>query len=292
MKDVTIDFNDLLANPGNYRILQLVDDRLLEENANNLVGFDPEAPDMVRFGILDLETTGFDWETEQPIELGFASIDYSPSQGKFRIVDTLNMMEQPDKPIPEVVTQITGLTDEKVAGHRFDEELLAKVLQPCDFVLAHNAAFDRAFFDKRFPQHSKMLWGCTITDIPWAAQGFESSKLEYLVFKHGYFYHGHQALTDVLAVIRLLMDAPHLLDHLQKTIETPMYLLHAFGVPYSLKDAVRKRGYRWMPQDKVWTTIGDVNYINGETGWMQQQREVEVAKNKIQKIDPLTRYCK
>ena len=39
-------------------------------------------------------------------------------------------------------------------------------------------------------------WGCTLADGPWQALQFGSSKLEYLAWRHGFFYDAHQALAD------------------------------------------------------------------------------------------------
>lgn len=254
MNQEPIDYRDLLDNPGNYKILRRITGKsVMQKNLSQLEGFNKDAADIKRFAILDFETTGFDAQVDQPIELGLVTVDYSPSQNTLRIVDTINMMEQPDKPIPEIVTQITGLTDEKVAGHRFDEKLLAAAIEPCDYLLAHNARFDRAFWDRRFPQYADELWGCTINDVPWQEQGFESNKLEYLLYKHGYFYDGHQALTDCLAVVQLFLDAPHLLAHLEKQINTQFFTVKAVGLPYGLKDEVKARGYRWLGSEKVWS---------------------------------------
>lgn len=292
MNQEPIDYRDLLDNPGNYKILRRITGKSVKQkNLSQLEGFDKEAPDIKRFAILDFETTGFDAQVEQPIELGLVTLDYSPSQNTLRIVDTINMMEQPDKPIPEIVTQITGLTDEKVAGHRFDEALLATVLEPCDYLLAHNASFDRAFWDRRFPQYADLSWGCTIKDIPWSEHGFESNKLEYLLFKHGYFYEGHQALTDCLAVVQLFLDAPHLLAHLEKQITTPLYTLKAVGLPFDLKDEVKARGYRWAGSEKVWYTTCNDQQLLQEHSFLDSLPGYSAQRSSVTEIPQNCRYA-
>ena len=38
----------------------------------------------------------------------------------YRVVDSFNHLQQPRKPIPNIITAITGITDEEVAGQAID----------------------------------------------------------------------------------------------------------------------------------------------------------------------------
>lgn len=291
IKQEPIDYRHLLDNPGMYKILRRVTARAVSDrNLAQLEGFDKDAADIKRFAVLDFETTGFDPDSCQPIELGIITLDYSPSQNALRLVDTLSMMEQPDHPIPDIVTEITGLTDEKVEGHRFDEAQLATVIESCDYLLAHNASFDRAFWDRRFPQYADLSWGCTIKDIPWSEHGFESNKLEYLLFKHGYFYEGHHALTDCFAVVQLFLDTPHLLGHLERCIQSPMATLKATGLPYDHKDAVKERGYRWSGAERVWSITCTQEQLEAELDFLDTLKGYSGNKCTVIKIDQTDRY--
>lgn len=75
-------------------------------------------------------------------------------------------------------------------GHKFDDTHVARVVESSEVIIAHNAAFDRAFFMKRYANLSHQLWGCSVKDIGWCGLGFESFKLEYLLLKSGYLYEG------------------------------------------------------------------------------------------------------
>ncbi|MCV6022403.1 DNA polymerase III subunit epsilon, partial [Escherichia coli] len=75
-------------------------------------------------------------------------------------------------------------------------------------VVAHNAQFDRPFFEKRFAALGHLSWACSASGIDWKALGFESRKLEYLLLRLGWFYEGHRAATDCLAMAWLFHLLP------------------------------------------------------------------------------------
>jgi DNA polymerase-3 subunit epsilon/ATP-dependent DNA helicase DinG len=93
---------------------------------------------------LDLETTGLDPAHDDIIEIGAVRFEGD------RIVDELAVLVKPTRPIPSIVTQITGISPEDVA----DAPAIAEVLpQLTAFVgnapwIAHNAAFDGAFLER------------------------------------------------------------------------------------------------------------------------------------------------
>jgi len=74
-----------------------------------------------------------------------------------------------------------------IEGHKFDDAHVARLIESSEVINAHNAAFDRAFFIKRYANLSHQLWGCSVKDISWCGLGFESFKLEYLLLKIGCF---------------------------------------------------------------------------------------------------------
>lgn len=90
---------------------------------------------------LDVETTGLDAANDEIIELGAVLVE----QG--RIVSEHEWLVRPGRPVPAVITALTGLDDEALAGApSFDE--LEPFLRPLFrdvTVVAHNAVFERAF---------------------------------------------------------------------------------------------------------------------------------------------------
>lgn len=290
-KTVDISYQHLLENPDEYMILRRITGNSIQNQINDqLEGFDANAQDILRFCLLDFETTGFDPDTNDPIELGAVILDYSPSQGRLRMVQTLRMLEEPKTPLSDEVSRITGLTMDDLKGERFDDHLLQHALNKVDFMLAHNAKFDRAFFDRRFTELAGMKWGCTLRDIDWYQHGYESGKLEYLLFKHGYFYSGHNALTDCFAMVQLMVDTPILLKELEQAIERPAFMLKAFGVPYEQREAVKNRGYTWQPAQKVWTLICDEPTLEAEQAFLAQLPRVNLSRNEVLEIPATARH--
>nr|HAT8713576.1 hypothetical protein [Legionella jordanis] len=45
----------------------------------------------------------------------------------------------------------------------------------------------------------KRPFGCTLQDVDWRNRDYESSKLEYLNFKLGFFYEGHRTIVECWA---------------------------------------------------------------------------------------------
>ena len=88
--------------------------------------------------ILDVETTGLNHKACQIIEFGFVHCSYSPSE-KERIssIDKIeSLYNDPFEPISQEITELTGITDEMVAGHSVTIEdlrqrLAGDPLGPC-----------------------------------------------------------------------------------------------------------------------------------------------------------------
>lgn len=92
--------------------------------------------------LLDIETTGFSFRTDKITEIGVLKY----VDGK--IVDTFETFVNPEIPIPEHITKLTGITDEMVKDAPKIDEAMKQFI---DFVgedsilVAHNATFDLGF---------------------------------------------------------------------------------------------------------------------------------------------------
>lgn len=91
--------------------------------------------------VLDLETTGFSATTEKITEIGIMKI----KDGK--VIDEFSCFVNPQKHIPERVTEVTNITDDMVKDAETIDKIFPKVLEFIgDSVLvAHNAPFDIGF---------------------------------------------------------------------------------------------------------------------------------------------------
>jgi DNA polymerase-3 subunit epsilon len=103
---------------------------------------DPDLAD-VPFVALDLETTGARAGTSKITEIGAVRIE------GFREVRHFSTLVNPLRPIPPMITQITGITQEMVAGAPRIEEVIPELLEflAGAVVVAHNAPFDVGFLN-------------------------------------------------------------------------------------------------------------------------------------------------
>lgn len=117
-------------------------------------------------------------------------------------------------------------------------------------ILAHNATFDRPFAERLCDVFTTKAWGCSMSQIEWAVEGFEGTKLAYLAARAGFFYDGHRAVQDCAAAIELLSrplpkSGEIALSRLLATARRPTWRIWAENAPYDLKDVLKRRGYRW-----------------------------------------------
>lgn len=74
-----------------------------------------------------------------------------------------------------------------------------------DFVVAHNACFDREFVERLMPSFRSRAWLWSLYGIDWHAKGFTDRSLEELAKAHKIkMSHAHRALSDVETLLALL----------------------------------------------------------------------------------------
>lgn len=123
---------EALAGSPDYRVLRRLVPRPLSA---------PPAGLETRVGILlDTETTGLDHARDEIIELGMVKFDYSADGRIVGVRDTFSAFNEPSAPIPPDVTALTGITDEMVAGHRFDDAPIAAFVDEAVIIIGTTAA--------------------------------------------------------------------------------------------------------------------------------------------------------
>ena len=131
-----------------------------------------------RIGVfLDVESTGLSYSNNKLIELGMVKFEYTEDGRIFRLLDEFNGYQDPEMSIPEHITRLTGITNDMVAGQHIDERKVTDYLHEVDLVIAHNALFDRAFFETTFPNTPPKAWACSMSDIHWKDEDISSFKL-------------------------------------------------------------------------------------------------------------------
>jgi DNA polymerase-3 subunit epsilon len=102
--------------------------------------------------VLDTETTGLDSKSEKVIELAMLSVLVDSATGlPVGPVTIYESFEDPGKPIPPQITEITGIDDSMVLGLRIDDAAVTALVEQADLIVAHNAGFDRPFVEGRWP---------------------------------------------------------------------------------------------------------------------------------------------
>lgn len=245
-----------------------------------------------RLGLfLDLETTGLDPAHDEVIELAMTPFRFSPAGEILEVLPPFEALQAPSRPIPPEVTALTGIDDAMVAGQTIDANAVCQFAAPAVVILAHNAAFDRPFAERLCDVFTTKAWGCSMSQIDWAVEGFEGTKLAYLVARAGFFYDGHRAVHDCAAAIELLSrplpkTGEIALSRLLVTARRPTWRIWAENAPYDLKDVLKRRGYRWSGGEdgrpRAW-------YFDA----LEETRDAELAflRSEIYRgeIEPLTR---
>jgi len=233
-----------LKRSDQYKVIQRLNPPLRYQQG------EPATP---RTGIvIDVEATGLDTAHDKIIELGFIVFEYDAASGHiFRILHSYGGFEDPGEPLQEIIKQITGISDEMVAGQQLDDDEINLWLEKADLIIAHNAAYDRQMLERRFPIVSKANWGCTFNDINWQDEGISSLKLDYIAYKLGYFFEGHRAVNDAQATLhllsRLLPESGSLgMSTLLCKAREKSRRFFAVAAPFDKKDELKARGYRWM----------------------------------------------
>lgn len=92
--------------------------------------------------VFDLETTGFSATGDRIIEYGAVRLR------DLELCDHFSSFADPEKPVPERITKLTGITGEMVENAPSQREALEKFIEYCGkdpVLIAHNAGFDTSF---------------------------------------------------------------------------------------------------------------------------------------------------
>jgi DNA polymerase-3 subunit epsilon len=255
-------------------------------------------PTVRRAAIVDTETTGTDPAVDKVIELAVVVFEYCHATGAVgRVLGSYDALEDPGMPIPPSSTAIHGITDAMVAGQRIDDAAVAKLLEGVGIVIAHNARFDRRLLEPRLPLFASLPWGCSWAEVPWETAGIESTKLEYLAYRYGFFYEGHRAEIDCRALLEVLRQplgetGATGLKALIDSARQPSFWLWATNSPFDSKDVLKQRGYRWVPEKRCWYgELASRDELQAELAWLKEKvYGGKGATLELDEFDAKTRY--
>jgi DNA polymerase-3 subunit epsilon len=224
--------------------------------------------------VLDTETTGLD-PSDEIIEIGIIKLEVGISGRIYRVLEVFNQLQQPQKPIPEEITRITGITNAHVAGHHIDDVSVNNLIKDAVLIIAHNASFDRKICEKRWPAFSNKHWACSFQQIPWREEGHEGGKLGYLLIDYGLFHAGHRAVDDCHALLHLLsmplrnsrrLSMYCLLENARKST----LRLWAQNSPFESKDLLKSRRYHWNSNKRCWYTTIEEATLEAEYAFLSK----------------------
>lgn len=281
-----------LEGTGNYKVLRRLQPRETFEQV-------AEGQELRTGIILDLETTGLDTALDEVIELGLVKFAYCPDGRIAHVLGAFCAFNEPDKSIPAEVTELTGITDGMVAGHKIDPTSVVEFISDAVVVIAHNASFDRPIAERYWPQFKDIAWACSASEVEWRREGFEGSRLPYLLTKAGMFHDAHRAVDDCRALLEVLaMPLPKTqtsaFASLLKQARRKKIRIWAEYSPFDLKDQLKKRRYRWSGgadgRPRAWYIDVDEKDVDAEIAFLCDsiyRREVEL---RTQPITALTRF--
>ena len=103
-----------LAESGDYRLTRRLEPQTEYHPPDN-------SPKLVA-AVVDVETTGTNPDRDKIIEFGICLFEYGRQNGRiYKVLGSWEWFEDPGFSIPPEITNITGITDAMVAGHRIDD---------------------------------------------------------------------------------------------------------------------------------------------------------------------------
>lgn len=271
---------NIICQNGDRKILRKLSEGALQAHVDKLRS-EATLPESGTIGVgafIDTETMGLDSATDKIIQLSvqlfkFDSCGDARGPKVIEIGKNHSWYNDPGKPIPPEITELTGITDEMVKGQSFPLDDIRQILSNVDLALAHNARFDRPFLEAAKIRATAFdglssLWGCTYADAKWGDIGVRHANLEALSTANGWFYDAHRADADTLAGVALLVDRPDVFGKIHEASKRSAYRIWAEESPFESKDILKESGWKWDDSGKM---------IRGKA-WMIEVCETEIEK--------------
>lgn len=204
---------------------------------------------------IDFESTGLDPQKDCITEVGLVLWESETKQP----VRISGFLVKQVSPISAEITALTGITSEMCANFGLSSVQALMAIQSladqADYIVAHNAPFDRGFYEAECARQGKnpsaKPWIDTAVDMPKEAYALGKSRsLKYWACDHAFTYPAHRAVNDVLAMLEIF--GRYDLDTIIKRAHTPNVQVRAV-VSFDDRNLAKERSYYWRPEAKLWT---------------------------------------
>lgn len=200
------------------------------------------------YAIVDVETTGLDSKVHDITEIGIVVFN------EYGVVSCYSSLNTPSTPLTDQeVCKQTGLSNDILAGHKINWQIVGDMLASVKCIIAHNAKFDKSFVSKYVT--TKAEWLCSLHQIDWGSKGKTSRKLGHLCADYGWSISqaAHRAIYDCLALYRLLTVSSTLQELLSNAGKTEV--VETRHIPYANteeREQAKRDGWQWKPEIKLW----------------------------------------
>ncbi len=188
-----------------------VEGYLVNDNKNIITNYDPDM-EYDEFVVFDIETTGLSPINDAITEIGAIKI-----KGE-EIIETYSQLINPQRPIPEFITNLTGISDEMVA----DKPDIGQVINSFgkfiegSVLVAHNASFDVGFIRENMKRHTMSMDNPVLDTLELARTVFpdlKNHKLDTIAKYLGVnLENHHRAVDDATATKDILLKILSLLE--------------------------------------------------------------------------------
>ncbi len=204
-------FPDAMEMSRDIKIIYGVEAYMINDKKQIVTGNIEDRP-LDDFVVFDLETTGLSPKNDRITEIGAVKIQNG------EIVQSFSQLINPEMPIPELITKLTGITDDMVKDKPTIDKVLPEFLNFIEdsVLVAHNASFDMGFIREAYESMDVHLKNPVLDTLELSRAMFPTMKSHKLnlVAKHlkVELKNHHRAVDDALATGNILLKILELLS--------------------------------------------------------------------------------